>query len=84
MPVKNCKKDGKNGYKWGDSGYCYTYTTGNESSRKRAKDKAIRQGRAIQVNKSLEDLLTELQELKERLPHISGGYTPYVPTENVE
>jgi len=52
MPVKPCRSDGKPGFKWGDSGKCYTYTPGNETSRKRAKDKAAKQGRAIQVNKS--------------------------------
>mgnify|MGYP006277457609 CR=1 FL=1 len=51
MPVKPCQRAGKRGYKWGDSGYCYTYTTGDEESRKRAREKAIEQGRAIQVNK---------------------------------
>lgn len=52
MPVKECQKDGKPGYKWGNEGYCYTYTPNNEESRERAKDKAKEQGRAIQVNKS--------------------------------
>ena len=56
MPVKKCTENGKNGFKWGDSGKCYTYTEGNAASKKRAKDKAIQQGRAIQVNKTLEVL----------------------------
>lgn len=47
MPVKTCNKDGKPGYKWGNKGHCYTYTPGNEQSRKRARNKAIKQGRAI-------------------------------------
>ena len=52
MPVKSCNKDSKPGWKWGDSGHCYTYTPGDKSSSKRARNKAIKQGRAIQVNKA--------------------------------
>ena len=52
MPVKGCQENGKPGFKWGDQGKCYTYTPGNEVSKKRAHDKAIKQGRAIQVNKT--------------------------------
>lgn len=48
MPVKTCQSDGKPGFKWGDAGKCYTYTAGNDASRKRAKEKAIRQGLAIE------------------------------------
>ena len=66
MPVKSCQSNGKSGYKWGDSGKCYTYTSGDESSKKRAYDKAVRQGRAIQVNKTkdiLDMISKSLQEL---------------------
>ena len=38
MPVKPCKAKGKSGWKWGNSGKCYTG--------KGAKAKAERQGRA--------------------------------------
>lgn len=44
MPVKPCTKDGKNGYKWGDEGKCYTGPD--------AKEKAANQGRAIKARKS--------------------------------
>ncbi len=40
MPVKRCQIEGKDGFKWGDSGKCYT---GPE-----AKKKAIAQGIAIE------------------------------------
>ena len=50
MPVKNCNKKGKPGYKWGDSGTCYTYTPGNEKSKKAAKAKAHKQGAAIKAH----------------------------------
>lgn len=52
MPVKACSKNGKPGYKYGDSGTCYTYTAGSEFSRKKAKAKAARQGRAIKANQA--------------------------------
>jgi hypothetical protein len=49
MPIKRCQKDGKPGYKWGDAGTCYTYTSGNKESRERAKKKAREQGQAIKA-----------------------------------
>ncbi len=51
MPLKRCQKDKKPGYKWGDGGKCYTYTSGNKSSRERAKNSAKKQGRAIEASK---------------------------------
>ena len=46
-----CNKDGKPGWKWGESGKCYTYDPGDEKSRRRAKLKAQRQGQAIQASR---------------------------------
>lgn len=43
MPVKRCQKDGKSGFKYGDSGKCYTG--------KGARAKAEKQGRAIEASK---------------------------------
>lgn len=43
MPLNKCQKDGKQGYKWGDSGHCYTGPG--------AKEKALKQGRAIEISK---------------------------------
>lgn len=43
MPLKRCQKKGKKGWKWGDSGFCYTG--------KDAKEKAAKQGRAIKAQK---------------------------------
>lgn len=40
MPLKKCGSDGKSGWKWGDSGKCYTGPDG--------KKKAIKQGVAIE------------------------------------
>ena len=39
MPIKKCTKNGKCGYKWGNSGKCYTG--------KQGKSKAKKQMRAI-------------------------------------
>lgn len=44
MPLKRCKANGKQGWKWGDEGKCYT---GSD-----AKSKAKEQGRAIEASKS--------------------------------
>ena len=47
MPVMRCAKKGKSGYRYGKGGFCYTFSKGNEASRKRAKQKAYLQGAAI-------------------------------------
>jgi len=54
MPVMRCQENGKPGYKYGESGKCYTYTPGNLKDEKQAKEKAIQQGLAIGGGK-LED-----------------------------
>jgi len=52
MPLKQCQKDGKPGWKWGAEGACYTYTPNNKESEARAMAKAKRQGRAVEASKS--------------------------------
>ena len=47
MPIQECQLNGKDGYKWGDEGKCYTYDD-SESSKKSARSKAHRQGIAIE------------------------------------
>jgi len=44
MPVKRCQSNKKPGYKWGDQGNCYTG--------KNARQKALRQGRAIHASQA--------------------------------
>lgn len=44
MPLKQCTSDGKSGWKWGDEGKCYTGPD--------AKEKAKKQGRAIESGKA--------------------------------
>ena len=46
MPVKACSDKERPGYKWGDSGKCYTYAAGDEAGKKKAKEKAHLQGAA--------------------------------------
>jgi hypothetical protein len=47
MPVKECQDNNKSGYKWGDSGKCYTYDPNNKKEKNKAKQKAIIQGITI-------------------------------------
>lgn len=43
MPIMRCTKNGKDGWKYGKDGKCYTG--------KDAKEKAIKQGKAIKASK---------------------------------
>lgn len=47
MPIQKCSDNNKPGYRWGDSGKCYTYDPNSESSKNEAKKKAMAQGIAI-------------------------------------
>ena len=51
MPVMRCRSEGKPGWKYGEEGHCYTYTQGNEESERQAKEKAGKQGQAIEINR---------------------------------
>ena len=53
MPLKRCSSDERPGWKWGDSGKCYTYIRGDAQSESQAKSKALRQGRAMKANMDL-------------------------------
>ena len=84
MPINRCSKNGKPGFKWGDSGACYTYTSGDEKSIAAAKKKVLAQATAIgEFNKTTEeDIIKSLKEwFKERWVDISrpkagGGFEP--------
>ena len=63
MPLNNCSENGKNGWKWGDEGKCYTGKDG--------KKQAIKQGIAIEgpekfnkmtKSQSYEDLYVQLSD----------------------
>ena len=53
MPLKKCAVSGKSGYKWGDSGKCYT---GRD-----AKKQAIRQGVAIEGPEKFQEKASECE-----------------------
>lgn len=44
MPVIRCQKNGERGWKWGESGTCYVGPG--------AREKAAKQGRAIEADKA--------------------------------
>jgi len=49
MPIKRCQRNGRPGFKWGDEGKCYTYEPGNKDSREAARQRALKQARAIRA-----------------------------------
>jgi len=59
MPVKVCSSGGKPGFKYGDSGKCYTYTVGNAASRAKARALAEKQGRAMHVQKFIKETVVK-------------------------
>ena len=56
MSLDTCKDMGKPGYRCGSDGKCYTYTPGNEVSRRRAKQTVIEQCLALDEFVSEADL----------------------------
>lgn len=46
MPVERCSEGGKPGFRFGDSGKCYTYTEGDQAGMRAARNKARAQERA--------------------------------------
>lgn len=91
MPIRSCSENGKPGFKWGESGACYTYTSGNEESIKAAKKKVLAQAVAIgdigKDNSSLSEHEVEyaIKSLKEWFkekwvdisrPKAGGGFEP--------
>jgi hypothetical protein len=51
MPLKKCTSDGKSGFKWGNSGKCFTGPN--------AKEQATKQGQAIEISKRSKGTNTE-------------------------
>lgn len=64
MPVMRCKYKGKSCYRWGEHGYPYVYTTGNERSRKAAYAKAAKQGRAIKRAQGLRGATMKIETIR--------------------
>jgi hypothetical protein len=54
MPLKRCSKNENSGWKWGDSGKCYTG--------KSAKKKAIKQGVAIEGPKKFQQMASSFED----------------------
>ena len=50
MPVKECQSENKPGFKYGDSGKCYTYDPKNVGQKNNAKKSAITQGISIIIS----------------------------------
>lgn len=74
MPVKACSEDGKPGFKFGDSGFCYTYEQGNDASRERAKSKAANQERAARASGWQEKFDSDNRNIKENKMQIQIPY----------
>ncbi len=54
MPLMKCQEGGKSGWKYGDSGKCYTHEPGDKAGEATAKLKASKQGVAEKLNGSKE------------------------------
>lgn len=50
MPVHLTTANGQPAYQWGEHGHKYVFDPNDSASRKRAKEKAERQGRAARAN----------------------------------
>jgi hypothetical protein len=76
MPVKECQDNGKPGYKYGDSGKCYSYTPNNEGSRRNAKKSAIIQGIAIGEYSEVGEIICKKCGWSWKIS--DGGNDPYI------
>jgi hypothetical protein len=69
MPIQSCSSEGKPGFRFGDSGTCYTYTSGDTRSLTSAKRKARSQEVAARAtgwtekSNGTEDLQGELMQI---------------------
>tara|TARA_B100002019_G_scaffold81384_1_gene70256 strand:- start:4084 stop:5139 length:1056 start_codon:yes stop_codon:yes gene_type:complete len=89
MPVERCSEGGKPGFRFGDSGKCYTYTEGDTPGMRQARNKARAQERAAYASgftgKSYDD--TEYDFLNEiLLAEEVWSYEEFLPdpTNNFE
>jgi hypothetical protein len=82
MPIKSCKLDNKPGYKWGDEGKCYTYTPGDETSRKAAKKKAIKQGLAVEGPEKFAKEASSLEITQDELSTMTEGIAEQLTAES--
>jgi len=84
MPINSCSNNGKPGYKWGSEGMCYTYTSGDEGSMKRAKNKARLQGLAARLN-GYQEKANEVttSSMQSGIKNPQQGYKPKKKKENL-
>lgn len=64
MPLERCTENSKKGWRWGSSGKCYVYKSGDKASEKAAKKQAIKQGYAINKDNP--------EKFKEEVSHSSS------------
>jgi hypothetical protein len=62
MPIQSCTQDGKPGYRWGNTNKCWTYTPGDEASRKEAKRQVVKQALVIEGPKNFKKIMGEVDE----------------------
>lgn len=84
-PVRECEADGKPGWKYGDSGKCYTYTTGDQAGNDSAKNKAYKQGVAMgeEAHANSASALDAVGKLAERLDTFTIGLARELNEQNV-
>lgn len=63
MPVQTCETNGKQGFKWGSAGKCYTHD-GSDAGKKAAKAKAVKQGLAAGGGKLFSLETVDLHEVE--------------------
>jgi hypothetical protein len=50
MPIQVCYVNGKPGFKWGPDGKCYTYPKDSDAAKKKARNRARKQGVAAIIS----------------------------------
>ena len=84
MPIQACTFEGKSGFRWGAAGKCFTYPPDNDSDKRNANQRAIRQGLAIEGRRAVA-LLSE--ELNKKVPgsitSVTGGKLTAIAEKNV-
>lgn len=65
MPLKNCRLDGKPGYKWGNTNKCWTYNPDDAKSKLEAKKQALKQGIAIEGPEKFKKEMASAENVEE-------------------
>jgi rhodanese-related sulfurtransferase len=75
MPVKKCQRDNEDGFKWGDTGYCYLPS--EEGGEDAAREKASEQGVAIEASQEASPDVADLSKYIEVRQHPPGKFSSY-------